>query len=170
MSTQIILTSRVENLGAEGDTVTVADGYARNYLIPKGLAMPASAGNLKRVEALRQKREAHAVAELEQAKELAAKLSKASFTIAAAAGADEKLYGSVTSTDIAEALKKEGIEIDRRKIVLEHPIRTTGVFDVEVKLHAEVPAKMKIYVEAVAGEAPTAAPAKERPKKATKKK
>jgi large subunit ribosomal protein L9 len=170
MSTQVILTSRVENLGAEGDTVTVADGYARNFLVPKGMAMPATAANLKRVQALRKKREAQVAAELEQAKDVAAKLAKASFTIAAPAGADEKLYGSVTSADIAEALKKEGIQIDRRKIILERPIRTTGVFDVEVKLHPEVPAKVKIYVEAVAGEAPAAAAAKEKPKKATKKK
>jgi large subunit ribosomal protein L9 len=171
MSTQVILTARVEALGGEGDTVTVADGYARNFLIPHGLAMPASAANLRRVEALRKKREAAEAAALEQAKELVAKLSKQSFTINAAAGPDEKLYGSVTTADISEALKKEGIEIDRRKIVLEHPIRTTGVFDLDVKLHPDVVTKVKIWVvagEGAATEVPAAAA--EKPKKAAKKK
>jgi large subunit ribosomal protein L9 len=146
MSKQIILTAPVENLGAEGDTVTVADGYARNFLLPKGLAMLASAANLRRVESLRKKREATMVAQLDDAKTIVAKLVKQSYTITAAAGEDGKLYGSVTSADISEALKKEGIEVDRRKIVLEHPIRELGVYDVDVKLHADVVTKVKIWV------------------------
>jgi large subunit ribosomal protein L9 len=146
MSKQIILTAPVENLGAEGDTVTVADGYARNFLLPKGLAMLASAANLRRVESLRKKREATMVAQLDDAKTIVAKLVKQSYTITAAAGEDGKLYGSVTSADISEALKKEGIEVDRRKIVLEHPIRELGVYDVDVKLHADVATKVKIWV------------------------
>jgi large subunit ribosomal protein L9 len=92
MSKQIILTSRIESLGAEGDTINVADGYARNYLFPRGLAMPASAANLKRIEALRKKREASEIAALADAKEVEAKLTKQSFTITAAAGQDEKLF------------------------------------------------------------------------------
>jgi large subunit ribosomal protein L9 len=171
MSTKIILTAKVDNLGAEGDTVTVADGYARNFLFPRSLAMPANAGNLKRVEALRKKREAVRIADLASAQEMVGQLSKQSFTITASAGADEKLYGSVTAADIAAALKKEGLDVDRRKIALEHPIRTTGVFDVDVKLHPEVVTKVKIWV--VAGDVPSAtvsaaAPA-EKPKKAKKK-
>ena len=105
MSTQIILTAPVDNLGAEGDTVTVADGYARNFLFPKGLAMPATAGNLRRVESLRKKREATLATQHEDAKAVAAKLVKQSYTITAAAGEDGKLYGSVTAADISEALK-----------------------------------------------------------------
>src|SRR6202142_1086814 len=101
MSTQIILTAPVDNLGAEGDTITVADGYARNFLIPKGLAMPASAGNLRRIESLRKKREASLAAQHDDAKVAAAKLVKQSYTITAAAGDDGKLYGSVTSADIS---------------------------------------------------------------------
>ena len=171
MSTQVILTSRVEALGGEGDTVAVADGYARNFLFPRGLAMPASAANLKRVEALRKKREATEVAILADAKEIESQLTKRSFTITAAAGADEKLFGSVTATDIAEALAKEGISIDRKKIVLDHAIRACGVYDVDVKLHSQISTKVKIWV--VAGEG--GAPAKteevsEKPKKAAKKK
>src|SRR5712672_2912451 len=122
MSTQIILTTKVEHLGDEGATVKVADGFARNYLFPKGLAMPASATNLKRVESMRKKREAEHTAALAGAKEIVSQLTKGTFTISAPAGADEKLFGSVTSADIAEALKKEGITIDRKKIVLEHAI------------------------------------------------
>jgi large subunit ribosomal protein L9 len=171
MSTKIILTANVENLGAEGDAVTVADGYARNFLFPRSLAMPATAGNMKRIEALRKKRDAALAAQLAEAQELVGKLSKQSFTITASAGADEKLYGSVTAADIADALKKEGLEVDRRKIALEHPIRTTGVFDVDVKLHPEVTTKVKVWVVAGDAQAPAAsaeAPA-EKPKKAKKK-
>ena len=98
MSKQVILTALVDNLGAEGDTVTVADGYARNFLIPKGLAMPATPGNLRRVESLRKKREASLAAQLEDAKTAVTQLVKQSYTITAAAGEDGKLYGSVTST------------------------------------------------------------------------
>jgi large subunit ribosomal protein L9 len=108
---------------------------------------------------------------LEDAKSLVTKLTKQSFTINAAAGPDEKLYGSVTAADIAAALAKEGIEVDRRKIVLEHPIRTTGVFDVDVKLHHEVATKVKVWVVAAEGTAGVAeaAPA-EKTKKSPKKK
>jgi large subunit ribosomal protein L9 len=157
MSTQIILTALVDNLGAEGDTITVADGYARNFLIPKGLAMPASAGNLRRIESLRKKREASLAAQLDDSKAVAAQLVKQSYTITAAAGDDGKLYGSVTSADISEALKREGIDVDRRKIALEHPIRELGVYDVDVKLHPEVATKVKIWVVGPDGEAPPAA-------------
>jgi large subunit ribosomal protein L9 len=174
MSTQVILTTAVESLGAEGSTVTVADGYARNYLIPKGLAMPATAANLRRVETLRKKREQEAAAELEQANEVARKLAKQSCTITAAAGADGKLFGSVTAADISEALKADGIELDRRKFVLEHAIRELGVYDVEVKLHPEVNAKVKIWIVSAEGEStPEAIETSEaikKPQKAPKKK
>ena len=174
MSTQIILATSVEKLGAEGDTVIVADGYARNFLIPKGLAMPATPANLRRIATLRKKREEQRASELKESQEIVAKLTKQSFTITAAAGPDEKLYGSVTAADISAALKQEGIEVDRKKILLEHPIRATGVYDIDVKLHPEVSTKVKIWV--VAGESTAETPAAvaetttEKPKKATKKK
>ncbi|MCG3149337.1 MAG: 50S ribosomal protein L9 [Verrucomicrobiae bacterium] len=172
MSTQIILTTKVEHLGDEGTTVKVADGYARNFLFPKGLAMPASAANLKRIESLRKKREAEHAAELAAAKELESKLTKGTITISAPAGADEKLFGSVTAADIVEALAKEGITIDRKKVVLEHPIRACGHYDVDIKLHASVATKAKIWVVAAEGGAPAVAPvvpAPESPKKSKKK-
>jgi len=171
MSKQVILTSRIEALGGEGDTVVVADGYARNFLFPRGLAMPASAANLKRIEALRKKREAAEVAALAESKDIESKLTKQSFTITAAAGADEKLFGSVTASDIAEALAKEGITIDRKKIVLEHAIRACGVYDVDVRLHPQVSTKVKIWVVAGEGGAPAKSEeSAEKPKKTTKKK
>jgi len=169
MSTQIILTAPVDNLGAEGDTITVADGYARNFLFPKGLAMPASAGNLRRVESLRKKREATLATQREDAKAAAAKLVKQSYTITAAVGEDGKLYGSVTAADISEALEKEGIDVDRRKIVLEHPIRELGVYDVDVKLHTEVATKVKIWVVGPDGEKVSAAKSAAPEEKAGKK-
>jgi large subunit ribosomal protein L9 len=172
MSTQIILTAPVDNLGAEGDTITVADGYARNFLFPKGLAMPASAGNLRRIESLRKKREASLATQREDAKTAAAKLVKQSYTITAAVGEDGKLYGSVTAADISEALEKEGIDVDRRKIVLEHPIRELGVYDVDVKLHPEVVTKVKIWVVGPDGEkapAPKSAAPEEKAGKKTPK-
>ena len=168
MSTQIILTAGVEKLGAEGDTVIVADGYARNFLFPQGLAMPATPGNLKRIETLRKKRDELRAAEFKGAEETVAKLTKQSFTITASAGPDEKLYGSITAADISAALKQEGIDVDRKKIALEHPIRTTGVFDVDVKLHPEVSTKVKIWV--VAGEAAASAPAEQSESKKEKPK
>jgi large subunit ribosomal protein L9 len=156
MSTQVILTSQVDPLGREGDTVVVADGYARNFLFPRGLALPATPANLKRIETLRKKREAAEAAALNEARDIEAKLTKQSFTIAAAAGPDEKLFGSVTAADIAEALAREGITIDRKKIVLEHPIRACGVYDVDVKLHPQVATKVKIWVVAAEAEAGSA--------------
>jgi large subunit ribosomal protein L9 len=170
MSTKVILTAPVEALGEEGSTVAVADGYARNYLLPKGLAIPATAGNLRRVDTLRKRREETVAAQLQEAKELAGKLAKHSFTINAAAGTDGKLFGSVTVSDIADALKAEGIPVDRRKIVLEHPVRELGVFDVEIKLHPEVAAKVKIWIVGAEGQgAPTAKTQEEPAEQATRK-
>lgn len=169
MSTQVILTANVEKLGTEGQTVTVADGYARNFLIPRGLAVPATPANLKRLEALRRKREAEAAAALAAAQETAAKLAKQAFEIPAEVGAEDKLYGAVTAQDIATALQQDGIQIDRKQIHLEHPIHTAGVFDVDVKLHPQVATKVKIHI--VPKEATTPPPATEEPapKKAKKK-
>jgi large subunit ribosomal protein L9 len=171
MSKQVILIGNVEHLGVEGDSVQVADGYARNFLLPRGLAMEATPGNLKRIEALRKKRDADAAASLVAAREIESQLTKQSFTITAAVGTDEKLYGSITAQDIAAALQKEGIKVERKQIVLEHPIRTAGVFDVDVKLHPEVSGKVKIWVVGGEGEqAATTAAETEKPKKAPKKK
>ncbi len=169
MSIQIILIANVENLGTEGQTVSVADGYARNFLFPRNLAIPATPSNMKRVEAQRKKRDAVAAAALAAAQETVAKLSKQAFEITAKVGAEDKLYGTITAQDIAAALQKEGINVERKQIHLEHPIRTAGVFDVDVKLHPEVTTKVKIHIVGGEGEATPAPAAEEAPKKAKKK-
>ena len=153
MSTQVILTADLDKVGTAGQTVTVADGFARNYLFPRNLALPGTPANLKRFAAQRQKREAEATAQLAAAQELATKLAKQSYTIAADVGEDDKLHGSITAADIAQALQAEGLPVDRKQIVLDHPLHTAGVFDVDVKLHPAVSGKVKIFIEAApAGE------------------
>ncbi len=146
MSTQVILTAAIENLGNEGDVVEVKDGFARNFLLPQKKAIPATPANLRRIEALRKKREAERQAQRAEAQALADKLAKISCTLTAAAGADGKLFGSVTAADIAEALKSVGAVVERRKIVLPQPLRELGAFDVEIKLHPEISVKIKVWV------------------------
>jgi large subunit ribosomal protein L9 len=175
MSTKIILTMPVDQLGAEGDTVDVADGYARNFLYPKGLAVPATPGNMRRTESLRQKRAQEEADRQQQARDIAAKLEKHACAIARSAGPDRRLFGSVSAADIAEALNADGFEVDRKQIVLEHPIRELGVFEVDVKLHPHVIVKLKVQVEsAAAGSVATTeraleAPAFKTPKSSKKK-
>ena len=142
----VILLERIKGLGVEGDVVTVADGYARNYLVPKSLAVNATKSNLKKVDEIKRKRQSKERKELEFAQHLAEKLEAVSCTIAVQVGEDDKLFGSVTSQDIAKVLKEEGIEGERRKIVLEEPIRALGVFPVDVKLHHEVTGVVKVWV------------------------
>lgn len=169
MSIQVILTANVESLGAEGAAVKVADGYARNFLFPQKLAVEATPANLKRIEAQRKKREAEAAAALAAAQQTVAQLTKQAFEITAKVGAEDKLYGTITAQDIAEALQKHGVSVDRKQIHLEHPIRTVGVFAVDVKLHAEVATKVKIHIVAGEGETAPEPVAAETPKKAKKK-
>ena len=143
---ELILMERVEHLGEMGDTVTVARGYARNYLIPKGLAVLATDGHRKMVAEhmkLEAKRDDLRKA---GAEELAAKLGELSCTITAQAGEDDQLYGSVTARDIAEALKSDDVEIDHRMIVLEDAIKQLGVYTVAIKLHSEVEVPAKVWV------------------------
>ncbi len=154
MSTQVILASDVEPLGLEGDVVQVAEGYARNYLIPQGLAIAATAANLRRVESLRQKREAELAARRAEAEALAKKIGKTPCQISAPVGSDGKLFGSVTAVDIAAELKQAGCEVDRKKIVLAHPIKEIGVYELEVKLHPEVVGTIKVKVTSSATDAP----------------
>lgn len=168
MSTQIILTKEVEPLGAEGDTVHVADGYARNFLIPQGFAIPATAANLRRVESLRKKREEALAARKVEAEALAKKIAKVSVSVSAPVGADGKLFGSVTAADIAENLASQGIEVDRKKIVIEHPLREVGAFEVAIKLHPEVQATVKVNVVANATAAATEEEPAEKPRASRK--
>ncbi len=143
---EVILMQSVDTLGEMGDTVTVARGYARNYLIPKGLAVLATDGHRKLVEQhmkLEAKRD-----DLRRAgaEELAAKLGELSCTITVHAAEDEKLFGSVTARDIAEALKSDKTEFDHKQIVLAEAIKQLGVYTVPVKLHAEVEVPAKVWV------------------------
>ena len=148
MATQIhvVLQQDVLNLGKSGDLVRVRPGYARNYLIPRALAAPATAGNVARIEELRQKARARAAKELVQAQEMAKKLESISVKIARAVGEENKMYGSVTSKDVEEAFASAGIEIDRKKITLAEPIKTLGLSEVPIKLHHDVTAKLRVEI------------------------
>jgi large subunit ribosomal protein L9 len=143
---KIILKKEVHKLGQPGDVVEVKNGYGRNYLIPQGLALAATAGNLKAyqqdLKALAQK----ALKGQQEAQEFADKLAQVSVTAAVQVGDEEKLFGSVTSQNIADLLKESGHEIDRRKIMLDEPIKALGVYEVPVKLHPEVTAHIKVWV------------------------
>ncbi|MDA0991512.1 MAG: 50S ribosomal protein L9 [Verrucomicrobia bacterium] len=146
MASEVLLMEDVKDLGSEGDVVKVSDGYARNYLIPKKLAAPVSQATRRRLARLQETRLAEAAAVLDAAKKQAAKLAKISCTIPVKAGADEKLFGSVTVTDIEASLKAQGIELDRSRIRLEAPIKELGIFGVPVDLHEDVEATLKVWV------------------------
>jgi len=143
---EVILRSDIEKLGARGQIVRVADGYARNYLLPRRLAVAANEANRKIVEQERHaalRREAKEVAD---ARDLAKLVSGVSVTIAAKAGEQDQLFGSVTSKDIAESLARQNYTIDRRKIVLDDAIRQLGDFKVPVKLHRDVTVEIDVHV------------------------
>lgn len=143
---QVILRDRLENLGNAGDVVTVKPGYARNYLIPKGLAFEATNSNLKRIERERAQLVKRAGEQLQAARERAAALEGVSVTFNARAGEEGKLFGSITSSDIADKLAEQGVEVDRKQIVLDEPIKALGVHAVPVRLHADVRPEIKVWV------------------------
>lgn len=142
----VVLQQDVENLGVGGELVRVRPGFARNYLIPRGLALPATAGNLARVEDLKRRAAALTAQVLKDAQELKVKLEATSVKLERAVGADNKMYGSVTTKDIEEAYAAQSLTIERRKIELAEPIKTLGLSDVKVKLHAEVTANLRVEV------------------------
>jgi large subunit ribosomal protein L9 len=143
---QVILRERLENLGDAGDVVEVKPGFARNYLIPKGFAYEANDVNLRRIERERVQAVKQAEAQLVDARSRAGALEGVSLTFNARAGQEGRLFGSITSADIAEKLAEQGIEIDRRQIDLEEPIKALGVFSVPVRLHADVRPEIKVWV------------------------
>ena len=146
--TDVILIKKVEGLGGESDQVNVATGYARNYLMPHGLAIPLTAGNERRLEALRKSRRDREIREAKDAKELAAGFKHLILRIKAKTSDSGKMFGSVTPSNIIEQLNEQfEIKIDRRKIHLEEPIRTVGDHDVDLRLHPEVKTTLKIRVE-----------------------
>ena len=143
---EVILRSDIERLGKIGDVVRVSPGYARNYLIPKNLAYPATGNNLKRIESEKRRAAQLTDRELEQARRHAEKLSELSLTFQVKVGEEDKLYGSVTAGDIVEKVSKQGFDLDRRKIVIEEPIKKLGVYTVPVKLHTEITGNIKVWV------------------------
>jgi large subunit ribosomal protein L9 len=143
---KLILREDVENLGKIGEIVEVAGGYGRNYLLPRGLAVKASTKNLKEQEHQKKLIQARMDRQKKDAQEMAGSLDSVSCTISRKTGEDEKLYGSVTSRDIEEALREEGVSIDRKRILLEEPLKKLGVYTVPVKLHADVTGNIKVWV------------------------
>jgi len=143
---KLILRADMENLGKLGEIVSVKPGYGRNYLIPQGLAMTASKSNLKVFELERKKLQAKMDSLRAGASDLASKIAAATVTIEVRVGEGDKLYGSVTSAMIADGLEAQGIVVDRKKIVLDDPIRSIGVHEVEVKLHADVRGTIRVMV------------------------
>jgi large subunit ribosomal protein L9 len=145
---KIILRQGIEKLGAEGEVVNVRAGYARNYLLPKGFAYEATAGNIRRIEEERRRAEERARRDYLEARRRAKALESISLTFEARAGEESKLFGSITTGDIAERLNQQGLdfEVDRRQIELEEPIKTLGVFSVPIRLHAEVRPEIKVWV------------------------
>jgi large subunit ribosomal protein L9 len=143
---EVILREHVENLGRRGDVVKVADGYARNYLLPRKLALTATEANKKQIERERKVADMREAEERQGAEAIAVRFAELEIAIARRVGETEALYGSVTSADIAEALATKGFEIERRKIQLAEPIKQLGEFEVPVKLHRDVTATVKIVV------------------------
>lgn len=143
---QVILRDRIENLGNAGDVVDVKPGYGRNYLIPKGLAYEATQANVRRLEAERAAQGRREAETLNEARERAASIEGVSLTFHARAGQEGKLFGSITSADIADKLAEQGITIDRRSIELDEPIKALGVTSVPVRLHPQVRPEIKVWV------------------------
>jgi large subunit ribosomal protein L9 len=144
---QIILQEDVEKLGTRGQLVEVAPGYARNFLLPRKLAILATPGNRKQLEKMRATFAKKEATEKGAAEKLAELLARASLTLKRKAGENDQLFGSVTSLDIAEALLAQGFNVEKRKIALADPIKTVGEFDVPIKLHREVTASVKLSVK-----------------------
>jgi len=160
---KVILTEEIRGLGTRGDVVTVKDGYARNYLLPKNLAREASAGNLKQIEHERRKWSLLAQQEKDAAQKAADKVKGVKITIEKRVGEHGHLFGSVTANEIADALQEKGIEVDKRRIELEQPIKNLGLHDVDVRLHRDVIAKIQVEVVALGVEKLEEAPAAEAP-------
>ena len=143
---EVILRQAVDSLGHPGDIVKVSNGYARNYLLPPGIAYEATPGNRKRIEQERQRLEAAENTRRTGAEELAKRLEEVSLSFSARVGEEGKLFGSVTAADIAQQLEAQGIHLERRMIDLHEPIRALGVYRVPVRLHADVKPEIKVWV------------------------
>lgn len=145
---ELILREDVAKLGKAGDLVKVKDGFGRNYLLPQGLAYEATPGNKKRIEAESKSRLARQAAERAEASALAARLGAVKLTIARKAGEENRLFGSITAQDVADALAEAGHQVDKRKIELEHPIKTLGFHSVPVRVYHDLHADLQLTVVA----------------------
>lgn len=143
---EVILRQAVEKLGHTGDVVSVSNGYGRNYLLPRGIAYLATEGNKRKIEQERQRLEAAEESRRGSARELAEKLEQVSLTFSARVGDEGKLFGSVTSSDIAAQLAAQGLNVEKRQIELHEPIKALGVYRVPVRLHADVHPEIKVWV------------------------
>jgi large subunit ribosomal protein L9 len=143
---KVVLRKDFETLGDAGQIVNVKDGYARNFLIPRGVAFEASSKNLSLVQEAKRQSEHRQAREQKTAEDLKGRLSQVSITATVSVGEEDKVFGSVTTQEIARLLAEKGFEIDRRKIALDEPIKMLGVFEVPIKLHSKVEAKIKLWV------------------------
>lgn len=143
---EVILREDVKTLGRAGELVRVKPGYARNFLLPRGLAYEATEGNRKRIAAETRARTTRGQAEQAEAQRFAASLGAVSLTLSSKAGDEGRLFGSITAQDIADALARQGHEVDRRRIELEHPIKSLGDHTVSVRLHPEVHAEVRVSI------------------------
>ena len=146
MAVELILIEDVENLGRVGDRVRVVEGYARNFLLPRKLAAPVNAATLRRLEARKLSLQKEHEERLAVAQAMAEKIGKLSVSLAVEAGENDKLYGSVSAVQIAEALSAQGLDVDRAAILLPEPIRELGVYNVDIRLHDEVQVPLKVWV------------------------
>jgi large subunit ribosomal protein L9 len=146
MTIEVILREDVQSLGRAGELVKVKPGYARNFLLPRGLAFEATEGNKKRIAAEAKARTARVAGERAEAEALAARLAALTVTLPGKAGEEGKLFGSITATDIAAGLGRQGVEVDRRKIDLDHPIKALGFHTVPIRLHPDVHGEVKVNV------------------------
>ncbi len=144
---RIILLEDIENVGRKGEIVRVKDGFARNYLIPKGVAIKVTDSNIKMIEEKKKKLEKEREREIKTVEELKNRIESLSIIIKKKAGEEDTLFGSVTSADIEEALKAEGVEVDKKSIILHEHIKKLGEYEVEVRIHPSVKALLKIRVE-----------------------
>lgn len=143
---EVILRQAVENLGHPGEIVKVSPGFARNYLLPRGLAYEATPGNRKRIEQERQRLEAAESGRRDTAQEHASKLEQVSLTFSARVGDEGKLFGSVTASDIVHELEAQGLHVEKRQVELHEPIKALGVYRVPIRLHADVKPEIKVWV------------------------
>jgi large subunit ribosomal protein L9 len=142
----VILMEDVDNLGKRGEKISVKDGYARNFLLPRKLALPSTSSGVRMMKEEERRRAVMEVKMHREAEELARALNKVSCTAEVQAGEDDRVFGAVTSSDIAELLGGQGFDVDKRKIVLDEPLKALGVYTIPIRLHSDVEAKVKVWV------------------------